>query len=188
MKTTLRLAGTLLLAAALPLAAQQPAPAAAPAPIPPVRDSADVKTLDGIMHAIYAVISGDSGQARDWDRFRSLFAPGARLIPTGPRPGGAGIRVLSADEYVTRASGALARQGFYEGEIARRAETYGPVTHLFSTYESRHAPSDAQPFVRGINSFQLFNDGARWYVVTIYWWGETPDTPIPSRYLASESH
>ena len=187
MKTTLRLAGTLLLAAALPLAAQQPAAAPAPAPIPPVRDSADVKTLDGIMHAIYAVISGDSGQARDWDRFRSLFAQGARLIPTGRGPNGTVARVFTPDEYVQRASAAFARQGFFESEIARRAETYGPVTHLFSTYESRHSPG-AQPFARGINSFQLLNDGVRWYVVTIYWFGETPDTPIPSRYLASESH
>lgn len=188
MKTALRLAGTLLLAAALPLAAQQPTAAAAlPAP-PPVRDSADVKTLDGIMRAIYDVISGDSGQARDWDRFRSLFAQGARLIPTGRGPNGTGLRVLSPDEYAQRAGPAFARNGFFEREIARRAETYGPVTHLFSTYESRHHAGDAQPFARGINSFQLFNDGARWYVVTIYWWGETPDTPIPARYQVSENH
>ena len=60
--------------------------------------------------------------------------------------------------------------------------------HVFSTYESRHHANDSQPFVRGINSFQLFNDGTRWYVVTILWWGETPETPIPARYLVTENH
>jgi len=161
----------------------------APAATAPVADSADVKTLDGIMRAIYDVISGDSTQARNWDRFRSLFAAGARLIPTGPRPGGSvGLRAMTPDEYAERATPMFQRQGFFEREVARRSESYGPITHLFSTYESRHASADGQPFVRGINSFQLYNDGARWYIVTIFWWGETPATPIPARYLSSESH
>jgi len=167
-------------------ATAQQAPAGSPAP---VADSADVKTLDGIMHAIYDVISGDSTRPRNWDRFRSLFAVGARLVPTGPRPGGAvGLRAMTPDEYAERATPMFQRQGFFEREVARRSESYGPITHLFSTYESRHASADAEPFVRGINSFQLYNDGARWYIVTIFWWGETPATPIPARYLTSENH
>jgi hypothetical protein len=54
---------------------------------------------------------------------------------------------------------------------------------VFSTYESRHAADDAKPFQRGINSFQLVNDGKRWWIMTIMWQGETPDTPIPDAYL-----
>lgn len=185
-----------LAVAALPLAAQQPAappaaPAAAPAapPPPPVTDSADVKTIDGIMRAVYDVISGDAGVARNWDRFRSLFAPGARLIPTGARPNGSyGMRMLTPDDYARLAGPQLEQNGFHEVEIARRTETYGPVVHLFSTYESRRARTDAQPFARGINSFQLMNDGARWYVVTIFWFGETQSQPIPARYLSTENH
>lgn len=180
----------MLALAAAPLAAQQPAaPAAAPAPPPPVADSADVKTIDGIMRAVYDVISGDAGQARNWDRFRSLFAQGARLIPTGARPNGSyGMRMLTPDDYVRLAGPSLERDGFHEVEIARRTESYGPVVHLFSTYESRRTRTDAQPFARGINSFQLMNDGSRWYVVTIFWHGETPNTPIPARYLTTENH
>jgi hypothetical protein len=37
--------------------------------------------------------------------------------------------------------------------------------------------------MRGINSFQLMNDGSRWWVVTIFWEAERPDNPIPARYL-----
>ncbi len=170
-------------------ATQATAQQAPPSPPAPVADSADVKTLDGIMHAIYDVISGDTSQARNWDRFRSLFAPGARLIPTGPRPGGAvGMRAMTPDEYAQRAATGFRAQGFFEREIARRTETYGPIVHLFSTYESRHAATDPQPFVRGINSFQLYHDGARWYIVTIFWWNETATTPIPGRYLTTENH
>ena len=193
MRKTALCCWTLALAAA-PLSAQQPAappaaPAAAPAPPPPVADSADVKTIDGIMRAVYDVISGDAGQARNWDRFRSLFAPGARLIPTGQRQNGSfGIRMLTPDDYARLAGPNLERDGFHEVEIARRTETYGPVVHLFSTYESRRARTDAQPFARGINSFQLMNDGARWYVVNIFWFNENQNIPIPARYLTTENH
>ena len=53
---------------------------------------------------------------------------------------------------------------------------------MFSTYESRHAATDARPFQRGINSFQPMFDGHLWWVVTIYWQGERPDQPIPAQY------
>ena len=39
--------------------------------------------------------------------------------------------------------------------------------------------------VRGINSFQLVRHGGRWWVVSIMWQAETPQTPIPAEYLAS---
>lgn len=171
----------------LRLSAQQPAPA--PPAVPPA-DSADVASLDGIVHAVYDVISGDSGQARNWDRMRSLMAPGARLIPTFRRRDGSGyaIRQLSVDEYIQAASPAFARGGFFEREVARRSETFGQIVQLFSTYESRHHAGDAQPFERGINSFQLYNDGHRWWIVTIFWQGESTGAPIPARYLVTEVH
>ena len=48
----------------------------------PVAKPEDVKSPEAILNAVYDVISGGKGQARDWNRMRSLFIPGARLIPT----------------------------------------------------------------------------------------------------------
>src|SRR5215831_17438022 len=122
-------------------------------------DPADVSTLDGIMKAIYDSISGDAGKPRDWDRFRSLFYADARLIPTNKnaQTGAVGAHALSPDDYIKRAEPFFAKEGFYEREVARQVDTYGNITHLFSTYESRHSPTDKTPFARGINSFQLLN-------------------------------
>ena len=58
---------------------------------------------------------------------------------------------------------------------------------MFSTYDSRYKKDDKQPFARGINSFQLLNDGKRWWVVTIYWQGETPENQIPKQYLKNKN-
>src|SRR5438270_3687638 len=51
----------------------------------PVAKAEDVKSPEAILNAVYSVISGGKGQARDWDRMRSLFVPDARLIPVSLR-------------------------------------------------------------------------------------------------------
>ena len=159
-----------------------PAPAATPST--PAANPADVASVDSIIAAVYDVISGPAGKKRDWDRMKSLFIPGARLIPTGARQtGGYSSRVLTVDEYIQRASGFFEKEGFYEREAARKTEEFGQIVHVFSTYESRHAPGDAKPFQRGINSIQLMNDGTRWWVVTIFWQGEDDKHPLPEKYL-----
>jgi hypothetical protein len=162
------------------LGAQQPsAPPAAVA-----ADPKDVASQDAIVAAVYASISGAKGEKRNWDRFRSLFAPGARLIPTAATPDGtASIRTMSPEDYATSVGSRLEQGGFFEKEIARTGDTFGRITQTFSTYESRRTASDEKPFARGINSIQLFNDGKRWWVVTIYWDSERPNNPIPAKYL-----
>jgi len=148
--------------------------------------TSDVGSLDSIMAAIYDSISGDAGQSRDWDRFRSLFYKDARLIPTGKNKEGViSATSLSPDDYIKRAEPFLMK-GFFEREIARRVESYGNITHIFSTYESFHKKDDKKPFARGINSFQLLNDGKRWWIVTIYWQGETAENTIPKEYLKTK--
>lgn len=157
---------------------------ATPAPPPPAKP-ADVASPDAILAATYDVISGPAAQKRDWDRFRSLFVPGARLIPANPKKTGSGYeaRVITPDQYATLAEPYFQKNGFVEREIARKAERYGNIMQIFSTYESRHDAGDPQPFARGINSFQLLYDGTRWWVVTIFWQEETPDYPLPKEFL-----
>jgi hypothetical protein len=148
----------------------------------------EVETIDGIITAVYEVISGPAGQKRDWERMRSLFAPGARLMPTAavsPDVESFATQVLDVDGYVARAGKYLEENGFFESETARRVETYGHIAHAWSTYESRHKADEPQPFARGINSIQLMHDGRRWWVVSIFWEAETPGTPIPEQYLKS---
>jgi pimeloyl-ACP methyl ester carboxylesterase len=144
----------------------------------------DVSSIDAILKATYDVISGTAGQKRDWDRFRSLFTDGARLIPVGARTAGDwGPRVFEAEAYVERTTGIFAKDGFFEKEIARRVETYGHIAVVVSTYEARHDPGDAAPFVRGINNFHLVFDGTRWWIVTIFWEAESDAVKIPPAYL-----
>jgi hypothetical protein len=182
---------TLGLAAAVQAQTPTPTPQASPAQSPvatPPANPADVATMDAIIAAVYDVISGPAKSTRNWDRFRSLFVPGARLIPTGRRPTGeVSSRVLTPEEYIQRSGPFLEQNGFFEREISKRVEKFGNIAHIFSTYESRHAREEEKPFARGINSFQLMNDGKRWWIVTIFWQAEDEKNPLPSEYLRSRN-
>jgi hypothetical protein len=147
----------------------------------------DVGSIEAIIAAAYDVISGPAGKKRDWERERALFWPGARLIPTATVPGRNDVDLaplmLDVEGYIERVEPIFAKSGFYEKEVARRVEHFGQIAHVWSTYESRHDPSDAAPFMRGINSIQLFNDGNRWWILSIYWQHESPQHAIPEKYF-----
>lgn len=143
----------------------------------------DVQSVDSVIEALYASISGDAGEERDWDRFRNLFIEGARLIPTFQnQEGKIGHIQWSPDEYIERAGASLVRDGFHEDEISREIDTFRYVTQVFSTYQSKRT-KDGEVFARGINSIQLFNDGNRWWIVSIFWSSESDGFPIPDKYL-----
>jgi hypothetical protein len=147
----------------------------------------DVASIDSIITAAYHAISGPAGKERDWHRERSLYLPGARLIPTAKDAGelsrDLAPQVLDVEEYIASVRPYFEENGFYEKEIARRTEHFGRIAHVWSTYESRHNADDPEPFMRGINSIQLFNDGKRWWIVTIYWQHENLEGPIQNKYL-----
>ena len=155
--------------------------------LPSRTDPLDVESIDAIIAATYDVISGPARKKRDWDRMRSLFFPGARLVPTARDGGQVDVdlapNLLDVEGFIARAEAAFEKTGFYEKEIARRTEQFDRIAHVWSTYESRRDPKDPQPFMRGINSIQLFNDGKRWWILSIYWQHESPKEPLPEKYL-----
>ena len=143
----------------------------------------DVKSVDALMAALYDVISGPPGE-RDWNRFRSLFMSNARLTSAGKSPDGAvHVRPNSVEDYVRLGGGYFLKNGFFEKPIVNHIQTYGAVTQVFSSYESRHTLGEA-PFARGINSIQMVNDGKRWWIVNILWDEERPDNPLPKEFAA----
>jgi hypothetical protein len=153
----------------------------------PAANPADVNSLEAILAAVYDSISGAKGKTRNWDRFRSLFVPGARLIPTFKRQSGDfATRALTPEEFIASSGKFMEEQGFFEHGIANHIETFANIAQVFSVYEGRHDTADPKPFVRGINSLQLMNDGKRWWVVTIFWQAEDAANPLPQRYLTVE--
>ena len=129
----------------------------------------DVATIDGILHALYEVLSGPAGQPRDWERYRSLFMEGARLIVVvavaGEKPR---AHQLTIEDYIRRVEPIFVVEDFWERETSRQTEAFGVVAHVLSKYESLRDPN-GPPFERGANSMQLFYDDSRWWVASVMW-------------------
>jgi hypothetical protein len=164
-----------------PTLADKAAPSMPPAAIPE-----DVASIDAIVSAYYDSISAPAGVSRNWDRFRSLFIPEGRLIAAEPQ-GANPAAVFSPDQFVRLNAAYFEKGGYVEHDIFRRIETFGSTAHIFSTYETRRTAEDAEPYSRGINSIQLVNDGARWWIVSVMWDYERPNNPIPAQYLPTAS-
>jgi hypothetical protein len=147
--------------------------------------SSDVGSIDAVIAALYAVISGPAGQPRSWDRLRALFHPHGRLLRTElSSEGTAQVVAMDVEEFIVMADPFFATKGFHEREAARRVEQFGHIAHAFSTYEASADAAGREPLGRGINSIQLCYDGRRWWVMNLLWDDERPGNPIPAYYLA----
>lgn len=184
MRLRVQFVALVLLLMAVPLASVAQEKKADATPAWPAANPKDVSSLDAIVAAVYGVISGPPGD-RDWNRFRSLFVPEGRLVPIRKNPDGSFThQILSVDDYANRAADFFKKEGFFEREIARKTDSFGQLTVIFTTYASRHtADQNEKPFARGINSMTFYNDGKRWWCLSIIWDSERPDNPIPDKYL-----
>src|ERR1700691_3930535 len=107
---------------------QQKKPAEKQPPPAALTNPADVASRDAIMAATYDVISGPAGQKRDWNRFLSLFAPGARLIAVDKNHDGQLVaHTFSPEDYVKLATPYFDKDGFFERESSRTLESWANI-------------------------------------------------------------
>jgi murein DD-endopeptidase MepM/ murein hydrolase activator NlpD len=149
-----------------------------PPPEPRIK-MGDVASADSIIAALYEVISGPAGLGRDWDRFRALFLPEARLIWISEGQ----TRSFNLERFIVEMGSSFELNGLFQREVARRVEGFGQALHVLSVCESRRNESDRLPFARGINSIHLISDGSRWWIAGLIWQPEQPKLPIPKKYL-----
>ena len=182
--SSLLLSTSVLTAALAGVAVLTLGPAASPGEDPPAAAPEDVASIDAILDAVYACISGPAGQPRQWDRFRSLMhSEAARLMAVQPGPDGKErVLTMTVESYIELVDGPFVSDGFFERELHRRVERFGHVAHVWSTFALRNT-EDGEDLRRGVNSYQLLHDGERWWVASVLWDNEREDQPIPAEFL-----
>ena len=148
------------------------------------QDRIDVSSVQSIVTALYAAISGPAGAERDWDRLRNLFYPGARLLRTIISPEGVvSLSAMSVEDFINFAAPFFRTNSFYERELFSKMDQFGQLAHVLSTFDSASEPDGSRSLGRGINSIQLWSDGSRWWVMSMLWDDERPGSEIPAQYL-----
>ncbi len=144
----------------------------------------DLSDPGSVVRALYESISFSQGKAPDFGRVRSLFFEGARFV-LPHMPGVDGVYSRTVDEWIADFNSNLERHpsmGFVETEIVSEVEVFREIAHVFSSYESRTAQADPEPFMRGLNSFQMVRQRNRWWIVNVLWDVESADVRLPDRF------
>ena len=151
----------------------------------PAADPADVATPESVVKALNETLSGRAGEARNWNRFRSLMAPNARFVTESVAADGAVLRrALGVEDLITSNDKYFATQGFFEHRVITHDEVWAHLAVIVTAFEIRHASGEA-PFARGIKHFELTSDGKRWFVESIVWESETTASPLPPEAAAA---
>jgi hypothetical protein len=130
----------------------------------------DEAEIGAAIDEMYAMISGPAGP-RDWSRQANCFLPEARQVRTWVDEQGRAVKKsMGLDEYSAYTTSYFEGKDFYEVETSRRIDLFGNVAHVWSAYEARLSPDDADVERRGINSIQLFKDPDRgWRIIHMRW-------------------
>jgi len=143
----------------------------------------EVGTLDGIIEAYYKIVTVKKGEKVSYERDSLLHSPNALVgMAQKNKDGKVDLKLVSLKQFHQNSDAFLEKEGFYEKEISRKVENFGPLYHVWSTYEAKHF-ADGPVIDRGINSIQLFFDGTRFWILSWIFDNESKEQPIPEKYL-----
>ncbi|HVG15362.1 MAG TPA: hypothetical protein VM935_10390, partial [Chitinophagaceae bacterium] len=148
----------------------------------PAADATDAASVDAITNALYKVISGPAGP-RNWERFYSLFLPGAQMgASINNATGSSEFHSITPKAYQKSNGPFFLQSGFYEEELGRTVTQYGNIASIQSAYQFRLSPG-GKVEQRGINYITLVKSGTRWYIANLLWQEESKDLPLPASLL-----
>ena len=130
----------------------------------------DEQAIGAVIDEMYDMISGPAGP-RDWSRQANCFLAEACQVRTFvDEQGKPGMLSMTLDEYRANTTPFFQANPFYEIETDRRIDLFGNMAHVWSHYEARTSPSDADVERRGVNSIQLFRHPEMgWRIIHMIW-------------------
>lgn len=144
----------------------------------------DVSSPEATINADYESISGGVGVPRQWGRDTSLMDPQARFVDvqTDAKTGAILAKSISGQEFADRFDAWAVKNGFTEHELAHVTHRFGNVATVLSSYEGKSLAT-GKVETRGVNIYQLYFDGKRWWILSVVWEEEHPGNPIPAELL-----
>ena len=162
MHTRHRILGTALLLLVLP------APALA---------ESDESLVLSVVEAVYAGLSANEGETRDWAAFDALFLPDARLVSARRTPDGVDLRITSPPEFVVKIGLSLTGRGFVEEIEHSVIKSYGPIAQVYTSWLSR-SKRGGEKKNTGAAMLNLVQTDEGWRVASWLWTREIENQPL----------
>ncbi len=140
----------------------------------------DSDTLEAFGREVMRALSWSADNGPDWESFRTLFHPDARLVPAA-RP----AAPIPVDTFIERMdaqreSGSL--RDFQEQQVSLRVHRFGNVANLFQTF--RTIVNHGEPGY-GTSAMVWIRDEDTWKCITMAWDAQTNGKKIPEHYFTN---
>ena len=140
---------------------------------------------------LYEVVSAPTAE-RNWESVRSLYHPRATMVRTGLGDDGQPfVLAMTFDEYAANATEKLKDVSFSEKELSQEVQVFGNVARIASVYEftrqSVGESAGATERGRGVNFFNLVNEGHGWKIMNIVWDNEREHLSLAGAGLLKSS-
>ena len=144
-------------------------------------EKTDVGEIGGVVSAIYNSISFPAGGEPQYERFRSLFAPHARLTHAGAEEASV-VDVVTFIERFKETVNLGILKSLREKEIKRKTYEFGSIVHVFSSYEAEAEGRSGRFKKKGLNSIQMFRANGRYWVISLLWDDERETLELPPEF------
>lgn len=127
-------------------------------------DSLAWQSPAAVVERLLQCVSSEPGEAKQWDSFKALCAADARVAVLVQRSGKPPVlRSFSVDAFVQTMS--QNNSPFQEKQLKVEVDAFNGMATVWQPYELL-AGNDRRT---GVNTYQLYSDGQRWYVHSLLW-------------------
>lgn len=124
-----------------------------------------------IIDKFYEIISGEAGEERKWDEFRTLFLSGDSSL--APMRFNAEKKCITqrfdVESYIARLNSFLINNDFYEYGFNYEIKQLDSIAHVYSEYEAKRKKEDKEIMKQGKCLVQLVHDGQAWKIHSMLW-------------------
>lgn len=139
----------------------------------------DLSSIDGLIGTLMGEITIEQGEKMDTSSIRQLFRPSAQLsMLSGDQSGE--LESVSLDDFLELLMDPYYEEGYLEKELHKVTDEFNGIAQVFQSFYGRDSEGTEE---RGINSYQLAYYDNRWWIVSMLWTIESPEDPIPNKYL-----
>ncbi|QTN38064.1 hypothetical protein HZ996_02555 [Cryomorphaceae bacterium] len=142
-------------------------------------DSTTVSTIDGTVNEVLNIISGEPDKVRNLEQFRMLFRHDATFRALTHAPdGNRSLRTFNLEEFARIVRNFYDGSSFLEYELKKTVNEYNGIAQVFQGYQVE-SPRGKE---KGVNSYQLYFDGTRWWITSILWVSDRNGVELPEEY------
>lgn len=129
----------------------------------------DVASPRAIVFALHAAVTGKVATF-DWQRFRSLFLPEARIGESGKEISGKPeVKFDSVENWIRSARSQPSKGTNREVIYKMHVEQFGNIANVFYSHSAIFTENGEVDDVWRVNSCQMLFDGQRWWITSVIW-------------------